>query len=272
MDFNDQTEFAKNVTHCRPHLSTDKRKIYEDSTRSGQVLSEMHRFYQDERLCDVNLIVDEEQFACHRLVLAASSLYFERMFSNGMSEARAKDIRLRNLSPCALKHLIEFAYSSKLCVQKDTVLEIFEAADMLNFPAARMFCQDFLMDQIDINNCLSFITYADRFSCEPLYERAKSCAAANFQLICSTAEFLELPKNHLEELLRDDNIEMEYEEHIYEALKKWVLHDDSRLVNFADLFKCIRLNFVSRWYLIEVISKDELIAQSAECSNIIQSA
>jgi hypothetical protein len=143
---------------------------------------------------------------------------------------------------------------------------------MLNFPAARMFCQDFLMDQIDTNNCLSFITYADRFSCEPLYERAKYCAAANFETICSTPEFLELPKIHLEELLRDDNIEMEYEEHIYEALRKWVLQDESRQSDFPELFKCIRLNFVSRWYLIEVISKDDLICKSSECSTIIQSA
>ena len=46
----------------------------------------------------------------------------------------------------------------------------------------------------------------------------------------------------------------------------------SRLPHLIDLFQCIRLNFVSRWYLIEIISKDGLVSSSPECVAIIQRA
>ncbi len=273
MDFSQTLDYPKAAALLRPQLNTEKHQIYEDVPRSTQVLSEMHRFYQDERWCDIILRVDATKFHCHRLVLAASSIYFERMFSNDMTEKNAAEIRLREITPCALKRLIEFAYTSKLSVCKDTALEIFEGADMLQFTSAKMFCQDFLMDQIDQENCLAFMLYADAFSCEPMYEKAKLTAATFFGHVCQLADFVQLPHEHLHVLLQEDCIGMEYEEHVYEALKRWILHDRmSRKEHLPKLFGCIRLNFVSRWYLIEVISKDTIIVTSEECNNIVQSA
>ncbi|KAK2145514.1 hypothetical protein LSH36_677g04047 [Paralvinella palmiformis] len=273
MDFNELVECPRAVAISRPMLNNERQTVYEDSARDAHVLSEMHRFYQDKRLCDIILVVESARFRCHRLVLAASSLYFERMFSNDMSESRASEITLKVVTACAVKNLLEYAYTSKLSVTQDTALEVFEAADMLQFPSARMFCQDFLMDEIDEKNCLSFLLYADAFSCESMYEKAKLMAAKHFQSVCVSQEFNELPFRHLVSLLAEDGIEMEYEEHVYEAMKRWLLHDEkTRQQHLADLFKCIRLNFVSRWFLIEVISKDKLIKENEACSQIMQNA
>ncbi len=144
---------------------------------------------------------------------------------------------------------------------------------MLQFPTARMFCQEFLSDQIIPSNCLHFMLYADAYCCESLYEKAKFVAASFFKVVSSTFEYLELPANHVAVILKDDNINMEYEEHVYEAMRKWVLHDhDLRHQYLPELFSCIRLNFVSRWYLIEVIGRDELINSSQQTGQIMQHA
>ena len=257
----------------RPRLSTDKHAVYEDESRSSQVLNEMHRFYQDQRLCDIILHIENAQFKCHRLVLAASSLYFERMFSNDMSEARAEEIRLKDVTSCALQHLVEFSYISKLTLSRDTALEVFEAADMLQFSTARLFCQDFLLDQIDAQNCFNFLLYADAFSSEELYNKAKLCAAENFKSLCHSTEFFALPFTHLVTLLTDNNIDMEYEEHVYEAMRQWIEHDSQdRYKYIAELLKCIRLNYVSRWYLIEIISKDILLTHTSGAQEVVQRA
>ena len=69
------------------------------------------------------------------------------------------------------------------------------------------------------------------------------------QVVCQQAEFISLPVTHLSALLREDNMEVEYEESVYEALKRWVSHDPSvRLPHLPALFAHVRLNFVSRWY------------------------
>lgn len=40
----------------------------------------------------------EECFSCHKLVLAASSTYFDKMFGGNMSESRAEEVHLKNIS------------------------------------------------------------------------------------------------------------------------------------------------------------------------------
>jgi len=94
MDFSDATPATVAPVACisRPHLSGDRQTVYEDTSRSGHVLAEMHRLYLTGRLCDVVLCVDSERIPCHRLVMAASSVYFERMFSNDMTESRSPEV------------------------------------------------------------------------------------------------------------------------------------------------------------------------------------
>ena len=94
MDFSDTTPMPGAPVACisRPHLSADRQTVYEDTSRSGHVLAEMHRLYLTGRLCDVVLCVDSERIPCHRLVMAASSVYFERMFSNDMTESRSPEV------------------------------------------------------------------------------------------------------------------------------------------------------------------------------------
>jgi len=94
MDFSDATPATGAAVACisRPQLSADRQTVYEDTSRSGHVLAEMHRLYLTGRLCDVVLCVDSERIPCHRLVMAASSVYFERMFSNDMTESRSPEV------------------------------------------------------------------------------------------------------------------------------------------------------------------------------------
>ena len=94
MDFSDAAPTHATAVGCisRPHLTADRQMVYEDTSRSGHVLAEMHRLYLTGRLCDVVLCVETERIPCHRLVMAASSVYFERMFSNDMTESRSPEV------------------------------------------------------------------------------------------------------------------------------------------------------------------------------------
>ena len=273
IDFSDPPESCRKNGLFRPIIDSDRHKTYEDVNRSNIILAEMYRFLLDKRFCDVTLRVENVTFYCHRLVLAASSLYFERMFCNGMCEANAKEITLNDVSAIAIRHIINFAYTCTLEVSRETVLEIFEAADMLEFMTVRGFCEDFLLDEVVKNNCLLFMMYSHAFSCKPLYEKAKLCAATNFEQLSMTSEFFKLPFNHLLLLLQDDNLEMPYEEGVYEALCRWMQYNpDQQSACFAQALNCIRLNYISRWYLIEIISKDKMILNDKQAQQIINEA
>ncbi|ESN94640.1 hypothetical protein HELRODRAFT_107882 [Helobdella robusta] len=275
MDFTDTVDSLVNtrLPFFRPILNRSRQRCYESKSYSSQALLEMHRFFQSGRFCDVilNTMESPTSIPCHRLVLAASSMYFDRMFAGNMAESHSQEINLRNINGSTLKQLIKYAYTSEIIIDSNTVLDMFEAADMFQFAELRMFCQDFLLDEVTAQNCLSFMLYADVFSSKSLYDRSLSVAAKKFDMIRLEKEFLLLPYDHVKRLLMEDNIEIDYEEYVYEAFKMWMAHDfENRQRYLVDLFQSIRLNFVSRWYLIEVISKDPVISTSLECTAIVQ--
>ena len=60
---------------------------------AGCVLSRLHDLREREELCDVTLVVDGSAIQAHRAVLAASSQYFNAMFTAKMSERNQATVR-----------------------------------------------------------------------------------------------------------------------------------------------------------------------------------
>ena len=52
----------------------------------GNVLSRLHDLREQEELCDVTIVVEGRAIKAHRAVLAATSQYFNAMFTRKMSE------------------------------------------------------------------------------------------------------------------------------------------------------------------------------------------
>ena len=55
-----------------------------------------------------------KKFHVHRLVLAATSQYFHRMFLSEMKESKEDTITLKDVDEDAMETLIDFAYTSRL--------------------------------------------------------------------------------------------------------------------------------------------------------------
>lgn len=61
---------------------------------AGCVLSRLNDLREREELCDVTIVVEGRAIKAHRAVLAASSQYFNAMFTAKMSERNQATVRL----------------------------------------------------------------------------------------------------------------------------------------------------------------------------------
>jgi hypothetical protein len=52
-----------------------------------------HGFY-----ADVKIVIEEQTFHCHRIILAALSHYFHAMFNSGMRESTEQEVSIQNIS------------------------------------------------------------------------------------------------------------------------------------------------------------------------------
>uniref|UniRef100_A0A4W5QKZ6 Zinc finger and BTB domain containing 7C n=1 Tax=Hucho hucho TaxID=62062 RepID=A0A4W5QKZ6_9TELE len=96
-------------------------------------------------LCDVVLIVRNQEYQTHRSVLAACSQYFNKLFtvaSDGRDKHGVYEIDF--VAPESLTAILEFAYTSTLTVTASNVKEILGAAQMLEIPCIVNVCLEIM--------------------------------------------------------------------------------------------------------------------------------
>ena len=83
------------------------------------------------KLCDVILVVDGQEFPAHRVVLAACSDYFAAMFTGDMVESQKQDVEIQGLSASTMENILEFIYTETVSVSVENVQALLPAACLL---------------------------------------------------------------------------------------------------------------------------------------------
>nr|XP_009933924.1 PREDICTED: LOW QUALITY PROTEIN: ectoderm-neural cortex protein 1-like [Opisthocomus hoazin] len=178
---------------------------------------------------DVVLRAGNRAFHCHRAVLASCSRYFDAMFSGGLKESRDAEVNFHDsLHPEVLELLLDYAYSARVLINEENAESLLEAGDMLQFQDIRDASADFLEKNLYPGNCLNMLLLSDAHCCERLLLLSWRMALANFTSLCKTEDFLRLPKDKLLELVESEELEVEDETLVYEAVIGWVRDDFPR--------------------------------------------
>lgn len=116
---------------------------------SSDVLCSLNEQRRDGLLCDVVLIVRDQEYRTHRSVLAACSQYFKKLFTvtttdGGDHHHAAAVYEIDFVAPESLTAILEFAYTSTLTVTASNVKEILNAAQMLEIPCIINVCLEIM--------------------------------------------------------------------------------------------------------------------------------
>jgi len=78
-------------------------------------------------------------------------------------------------------------------------------------------------------------------------------------------EFVNLDVREVSDILKKDDIFVDSEETIFEALMRWTLKDPSRQVHLPKLLSYVRMPLLSPQYLADRVAKEECIRSSHAC-------
>ncbi|XP_042298510.1 kelch-like protein 12 [Sceloporus undulatus] len=214
--------------------------------------------YETHQLCDVTLVADGKRFPCHRTLLAAVSLYFQRMFSSTFRESREGEIVLMDLAASSLQTLLGYVYTGELTFRAEEAEELFTAASRLQIASALEIITRFFTERISTQNCLELYILAHSHNHRPLLRPASRHVAFNFEHLSKLAAFLALDFSVLVAIIALENLAVDSELTVYRAVHRWIMHrPDDRFPKLPLLMDQVRLPLLSPEELTEVRAETE---------------
>uniref|UniRef100_A0A0N5AF75 BTB domain-containing protein n=1 Tax=Syphacia muris TaxID=451379 RepID=A0A0N5AF75_9BILA len=254
-----QSSSLQNAALSSNNLETE----FIDSMHAGIVLSNLSSFRDHKFMCDVEIEVDGQVFLAHGYVLAAAIPYFHSMFSSDMMEAHQKRIVIKDLPVNSFKQLLNYAYTSKIRITEENVQQLLYAASILQMDAVCGACQKFLTQYLTTSNCLSIRQFAEQHNCVSLMSSVDSFTMDHFPELRNSSEFLQIPPNHLKDLLRSSDLKVDSEVEVFETVIEWVEEDvDERKSLLPELLDMVRLPELPAPYLLETVRNHRLIVVS----------
>lgn len=236
-------------------------------------LSSLEKLRVNDLLCDVTLIVNEQSFYVHKCVLAASSLYFRKAFTSEMGDKEKTEIELNILEADVMEPLLEYMYTGNISIDEMNARSLVAAADFLLIQTLKRIGCEFLESIICPGNCFELRDFAEQYSCDQLITTATTFIINNFASASESEGFKVVEYKVLLDLISRDELVINLEEQVYEAVMTWVRYNlDSRQKYFEELFSRIRLISISKRYLADKVEQEELVSESFHCTKLLLKA
>ena len=254
--------------------SNEQMSVLWNSHRED-LLSQLYEMYQKSELTsclldDGNGITQE----VHAPVVAAASPVLRKILTNDLFSSEETRYRLKEIAPDILEDLVKYIYTGNVAVNGENVAGLLKAGCGYEIPALARACCDWLSLKMDCFNAVNILWLAREENCKEtkvLQEEAKNFIIGNFTSVSEEDEFVELEYEDLKAIIQFDDLNVNCEEEVFNAVAKWVSAEDERIRYLPELLKCIRLENTSPEFLRSLL-QHPLIMKSATCVEYVQNA
>lgn len=210
----------------------------------------------------MTIVVENEAFHAHRLVLAAGSDYMQALLCEDRFEDSTKEaIQLPEMKACHFRVVLEWIYERRCEVEKSMITDVLEMA-------CRLQCVDLLRslektiadDVLMPETCLEMWDFAERMQLPYLVAKAMNKAAACYEKLTDSMAFNALPAARLSTLLANKSLEAD-EEIIFISVLSWVKAQNEPPTEdeLGEIFENIRFSLMSSQFIANDVEREEVL-------------
>lgn len=215
---------------------------------------------ENDKFVDCVLKIQDREFPCHRLVLAASSPFFKAMFLSDLEESKKREIVLRDVEPGVMGMILRYLYTSDINLTEQNVQDIFVVANMYQIPSIFSACVSYLQEKMVLGNCLAIFRLGILLDCSRLVLAARDFICERYLVVSRDQDFLQLGPSELALIITSDALNVEQEELVFESVMDWAGHDEaSRLKELPELLHCVRFRLMPLDYFKEKVERHQYL-------------
>ncbi len=195
------------------------------------------------------------------------------MFSGNFKEEKSQVVTMQDIAFVGLKAVVESIYTAKIIRTVKTLPDILGAAHLMQMTGIVEDCKDWMLGNMQVTNCLTFLKYAEIYDLETVRDAANEFVLYNFIDVSKTSKFLEISQASMCKYIASDNLRTDFEEYeVYKVAKKWLEHNSIKSKKAVfEVMKNIRFALIAPTELSQEIMYDEII-QFKDCQKLVSEA
>ncbi len=228
----------------------------------ARVWEVLRHLFQQNELTDVMLVAEGQSVPCHRVLLAAASMFFYDKFVRHPESPDNNHLYIEGVDFDTLTAIVYFVKHGRIGLTLETTEKLIPASAKLMLPELTNMCKDFLLHKVeaDIPACIDIYRIGKANSLTTITDRPFQVILRNFQEVSKINAFREMSESDLHDCIRDDRLSVANENPVFEAVVTWVRHDLAiRKYSFKRLMENVKLSYCSHYFLCEVVRKESLM-------------
>lgn len=168
------------------------------------------------------------------------------MFCNPLKESTKNEVEIKNVKGDILKQLIDYCYTGFISINNLNAQSLIEAATEFQFNDIVKVGCEYLIAQLDVDNCIGIHIFAEYYNLKDLNNLAIQTICKNFPKLSDGEEFRAiLPFAKFKKILSMNNLQITSEEEVFESIMTWVSHNADRKIFIPSLMQHVRLTQLS---------------------------
>uniref|UniRef100_A0A0X3PVA7 BTB domain-containing protein n=4 Tax=Schistocephalus solidus TaxID=70667 RepID=A0A0X3PVA7_SCHSO len=218
---------------------------------------------------DLTIQLKEEKFLhVHRLILASRVPSLRAAMMQSVSVLKWPTVSIESASS-----LIDYLYTGRIEISSDNAMQMILLSKQLSLPWVEDWAVSFLSVRLQNDNLSESWNFATAVNCEGLRDACVHHMKIFFEASVASAFFSELPADVLLSILRDDDLQVDSEEKVFEAIKRWVRPtgtvDEHRIIHAPEMLREVRWSQTKHRFRRRLIEGDDIIVSSAECMQCV---
>ena len=250
-------------------INVDGTDYFSDS------MNKIYSLKSNHKTCDILINSNEKKIYAHKIILAAHSPYFHNLFYGEFREAQKTntlmEIDLSQFQPKLVEAAIDNMYSTATRIPMNplNIAEFLCLASFLQYSyleeqVSSMISEDIMTPETS----LFFSTLSSRVHDVDLQLKAFFSLKTHFQLVLDTEFFVKQDIDTLRMLLKLDDLNIDSEYTMFEAVVKWISFDlDTRIAYLKELLDYVRFEHIESGMGSEAFLNHHLIKDSEQLLN-----
>ena len=193
------TGSARSNLTFRVLKSIPSSKVVESTENQvdSSLLNTFQQLCMNEKLSDVKLVCDGQEFPCHKFMLSARSQVFQAMFSSDLEENASEMINIEDFDVDTIKSFLKYLYTDKF--EDDSVnCELLRIADKYDVKGLVQSCVNHIEKKMTLENILEVIYNAFLIDNKELLKASTEFILENRGQIQRDSQWDEIQKNNPE--------------------------------------------------------------------------